>query len=766
MAGGILPNTLSGHSAQLLAARSYPAGAATCETQVCKDTAYSILHDLDLNVDPCSDFYQYTCGNWIKDHKIPDSESAVGSFNNLHNANLDDLAAMLDGSYDDLLQGVPNKETSILDMTQIDKDRENFDKIKAYYRSCMDEDTINSLGPTPIYPEISKLLSKLGFTEDFVDSRFTSDHVHQFTDALIHLGTEGVGSLISYGVGADDQSPDQNVIIIDQPSLGLPSREYYEQPDIIANYRAGLISLITAVLGEPKGDSAADNLRRDKMRENNLAMLGEVDIEYMVDRFIEFESHLAKLTLPNDQLQNPIDLYNPMSIAQLHQNYPIVDWILLLRHFTPSETSLPDRVIVSTPGFLKELTDWLINSAARDDGATTQSIREFFIIKTILANVGNVDKDTREIHRNMNSKIASGTTAPPKRSRVCVSATSNTFGQLLGRYFVMKHFGGEAQREQVSSFINNIQSTWSERLDQVDWLDAETRAKAIEKVKKINHKEAYSVVTPDVRSADSLTNYYADINIDTLNFYANQKSALLWDIKKSWSQIGQKVDKSVWHMDPHEVNAYYSPVFNEIVIPAGILQSPFYHSELPNYLNYGGIGAVIGHEFTHAFDNSGRLYDGDGKLNTWWSDTTSEAFEARSQCFIDQYNSFSIQGPNKTSHNVNGKMTLGENLADNGGVHVALTAMRKSLQANPDQNMVLPRLDTLSPEQLFFINFGRVWCSNMRPEMAVQRIRGDVHSPAKVRVNAAVQNSPEFAEAFKCVKTDQDMNPANKCSIW
>lgn len=222
----------------------------------------------------------------------------MGSFNNLHNANLDDLAAMLDGSYEDLLQGIPNKETSILDMTQIDKDRENFDKIKAYYRSCMDEDTINSLGPTPIYPELSKLLSKLGFTDDFVDSRFTSDHVPQFTDTLIHLGTEGVGSLISYGVGADDQSPDQNVIIIDQPSLGLPSREYYEQPDIIANYRAGLISLITAVLGEPKGNSAADNLRRDKMRENNLAMLGEVDIEYMIDRFIEFESHLAKLTLP------------------------------------------------------------------------------------------------------------------------------------------------------------------------------------------------------------------------------------------------------------------------------------------------------------------------------------------------------------------------------------------------------------------------------------------------------------------------------------
>lgn len=285
-------------------------------------------------------------------------------------------------------------------------------------------------------------------------------------------------------------------------------------------------------------------------------------------------------------------------MPQLHQNYPVIEWLQLLRYFTPEQVSLPERVIVVAPQFLTELTNWFINSASRDDGVTTQSLREFFIIKTILANVGNVDKNTREIYRNMNSKIASGTTAPPKRSRVCVGAASNTFDQLLGRYFVMKNFGGEPQREQVASFISNIQSTWSQRLDQVDWLDAATRTRAVDKVSKIKHKEAYSTLTPDVRSADSLANYYADIAIDTLNFYANQKSAFQWYIKKNWNQLGQKVDKSVWHMAPHEVNAYYSPVVNEIVIPAGILQSPFYHSELPSYLNYGGIGVVIGHEIT------------------------------------------------------------------------------------------------------------------------------------------------------------------------
>lgn len=287
-----------------------------------------------------------------------------------------------------------------------------------------------------------------------------------------------------------------------------------------------------------------------------------------------------------------------MTIAELHQKYPVADWLQMLRHLTPGDVSLPERVIVTAPRFLEQLTDWLVNSAIRDDGVTTQNLREYFVIKTIMANVGNVDKDTRELYRNMHSKIASGTTEPLPRSRVCVSQTSNTFGQLLGRYFVMKNFGGEPQRQQVAKFMDNIQSSWMQRLQGVDWLDYETRARAMEKVNKLKHKEAYSIVSPDNRSPESLHKYYADIQVDAKDFYSNQKSTLTWNIKKEWSKVGQKVDKNEWYMNPHEVNAYYTPTFNEIVLPAGILQSPFYHSELPQYLNYGGIGVVIGHEIT------------------------------------------------------------------------------------------------------------------------------------------------------------------------
>ncbi|KAI7885925.1 uncharacterized protein EV154DRAFT_427608 [Mucor mucedo] len=742
-------NSLTRHSANLMAR-----AGGICTTQTCKDAATSILHDLDVNVDPCSDFYQYT---------------SVGTFNNLRNDNIDGLRDILESTYEDLLAGVQSlgkSDDAFINPSQVEKDRANFNKIKAYYESCMDETTIDSLGPTPIFPSIHALIDTLGFQEN-EDGRFTTDHVRQLTEALIYLGKEGVDSLITFGVAVDDINPNQYSISVTQPSLGLPSREYYDQPEMLTNYRNGLISILSSVLGNPRDNSATEELRRIRLSENKLSALGQVEIENMVDRFIDFESRLAKITLPNDEFQNPLTLYNPMPISELHQRYPVVNWIKLFRSFLPEETSLPEHVIVVVPRFLQDLTDWLANSVNSDDGVTTQNIREFFIIKTILSNIQNVDKATRELYRNMNSKISSGTTEPPPRSRSCISQTSNTFGQLLGRYFVMKNFGGERQREQVGKFMDNIKSSWSSRLQNVDWLDSDTRTRALDKVSKLNHKEAYSIVTPDDRSPASLEEYYATIQVNPRDFFSNQKSALGWSLGKEWEQIGQAVDKNTWYMNPHEVNAYYTPTFNEIVVPAGILQSPFYNSDLPQYLNYGGIGVVIGHEITHAFDNSGRLYDGDGRLNTWWSNDTTQAFEEKSQCFINQYGKFTVDGPDSSKLNVNGKMTLGENLADNGGVNAALMSMRKSLTERPENNLALPGLENLSPEQLFFINFGRVWCSDMRPEMAVQRVRSDVHSPAKVRVNAAVQNSPEFANAFQCGGPGlKDMNPVDKCTIW
>lgn len=224
---------------------------------------------------------------------------AVGTFTNLRNANLDGLGALLQGTYDDLLQGATQQSKSLLRTEQTDKDRQNFNKLKAFYDSCLDDESINKLGPTPIYPEIARLVSKLGYQEEFFDTKFTTDSILRFTDTIIHLVTEGVSdNLFAYSVGPDDQSPEKISVTINQPSLGLPSREYYEQPEILEKYRNGLINIVMAVLGEPRNDSPTANIRREKLAEENLTMLGKVDAEAMVDRFVQFETHLAKLTLP------------------------------------------------------------------------------------------------------------------------------------------------------------------------------------------------------------------------------------------------------------------------------------------------------------------------------------------------------------------------------------------------------------------------------------------------------------------------------------
>ncbi|KAI8880647.1 zincin, partial [Backusella circina FSU 941] len=437
-------------------------------------------------------------------------------------------------------------------------------------------------------------------------------------------------------------------------------------------------------------------------------------------------------------------------------------YIYIYIYFVPQNVSIPDTVIVTTPQYFSRLNDWFSNA---DHSLQSKTLYEFFFIKATLSKIDMLDSNTREIYRIMHSKIGSGTTAPPLRVRECIGNTADLFGQMLGRYFVMLKFGGEEQRLNAAKMIDNIRSTWANRLDKIEWLDDVTRKRAVDKVNSIDHQEAYSIHTPDDRSPKALKEYYNGIIIDSGNYYENQMSGHSWFFKKEWSRVGQPVDKTKWYMDPQDVNAYYSPTSNQVVVPAGILQPPFYGDGLPEYLNYGGIGVVIGHEITHAFDNSGRLYDGGGHLSQWWTNETSDAFQEKTKCFVKQYGNFSIEGVNGTTYNVNGKLTLGENLADNGGVHAAWTAMKKTMESSPEKNLRLPGLEDLTPEQLFFINFGRVWCTNMRPQMAVQRIRSDVHSPAMVRVNAAVQNNVAFNEAFKC-GAKKPMNPEEKCLIW
>ncbi|ORX64409.1 zincin [Anaeromyces robustus] len=304
------------------------------------------------------------------------------------------------------------------------------------------------------------------------------------------------------------------------------------------------------------------------------------------------------------------------------------------------------------------------------------------------------------------------------------------------------------------------------RIPQMKWLDDKTKEYAIKKVVKMTDNIGY----PDyIMNPEKLSEDYEGFETTPNDYFTNMINFDSFSFGKNLKLFKQQYDNDRWHMTPQTINAYYYLLNNSMNFPAGIFQSPFYHSNDPDYLNYGSIGMVIGHELTHAFDNNGKNYDEDGKFSNWWSDSSLKKFEELSQCFINQYSKFYITDKYGRKYYVNGKNTLGENLADNGGLARAYEAWKISISKDPEhaveRNKALPGLSDYSYDQLFYISFGQGWCINATPEYVISKIENDVHSPAQFRVNGVVSNSEHFAKTFNCQK-NAPMNPNNKCLIW
>ncbi|KAI9256453.1 hypothetical protein BDA99DRAFT_585276 [Phascolomyces articulosus] len=737
-----------------------------CQTQACVDAAKAVKDYIDFNADPCTDFYQY---------------AYVGTFDTVNDENIDIIGDILQGTYDDLITNSKKSKENFHDIggndennDQSDIDKQNFHELQDYYNSCMDTVNIDALGATPVYPMVAKLLKTFATYSDSdnTETKFGTKHTDLLTDALIELYHHGIESVISIVIDADGKHPDENSIQISQPSLILPSKEYYEQKDTLETYRTGLVEILISMIG--KNDDTLDvpvkQLQQQKAKESNIQLLSKEQIQDMVDRAVKFEAKLASITLKEEQMQDPVKLYNPTSLAEIQENYSFINWKKLLEAFITDETLIPNTLIVTTPSYFTDLTHWFlsIDNDGQQSGVSLQTMKEYFMIKILKTWLYALDTDTRQQWRHTWAKISSGTFELSPRKRTCINNVVGSFGDMIGHYFAMRRFAGEEEeRKQVDDFVTKIHNVWLDRLDDVDWLDPETRQAAIEKVGKIKHKIAYSIASPDVRSPASLRDHYKPIKIIKKSFFANEISFMKWSTKRAWSKVGKPVDKEEWAMSPSDVNAYYSRSSNEIAVPAGILQKPFYNYEAPWYLNYGSIGAIIGHELTHAFDSAGRMYDGTGKLENWWSPETAKHFEGQSDCFVKQYNDFIVEGPNGRFVNVNGQLTLAENLADNGGIAASYQAFQKiwsEPQLSGQQHAKLPGID-LSPEELFFTSFARTWCSATRPEALVEAVYTDVHSPERYRVIGTVQNSVDFAKVFKCPQ-GSPMNPEKKCVIW
>ncbi|KAI7862202.1 hypothetical protein BDF14DRAFT_1858557 [Spinellus fusiger] len=498
------------------------------------------------------------------------------------------------------------------------------------YNSCMDEDTINSLGPTPIYKELAEIYRLFPVEEPIVFPQ----HTQIVTQALVFMLQQGIEPLQSLYVGPDDKNPNVTAINVLQPDLGLPSKEYYDKKDILLLYKTGLFPVMKRVL-EPS------RLNLDEAGKANLTLLTDIGIDTLVTHAIAVEAKIAKAMLLSQDLLDPTTTYHPMTLDQLQENYPFLHWTQFLRAFIPKEiTEDPPFLIVNAPLYQQRLVALLKT-------LTTYQLRDYFVVRHVLDKVYALDTTTRSLLQQMKGDLYSGTHQLLPRHQTCTKSTSSTFGPLAGRYFVLATLGGESERHSLEQFVTLLQSSWIQRLLDIDWLDTPTRHQAVEKMERIQSKLAYTVASPDMRSDKSLEEYTANLTV-TSSYYENQKSVTAWELEKIWRQINQPVDKRKWMMNAQDVNAYYTRTGNEVVVPAGILRSPFYDPQVPASLNYGGIGMVIGHELSHALDNAGRMYNQEGRLEQWWTNDTLQSYEKASQCYVDQYNHWTVEGENKT----------------------------------------------------------------------------------------------------------------------
>ncbi|RIA98623.1 hypothetical protein C1645_749393 [Glomus cerebriforme] len=746
-----------------------------CLTPDCVIIAAQIISDMDPTADPCDDFFQYTCGGWIQSHVIPEDKGRYSYFDSLYEDNQKLLKGILENDFESIhkfKQDLPPPSEII--------DKQNFYKLQSFYQSCMNESLINELDAEPLLPILAKILEdfpvdpkysllyNFGHLSEMEGQRGSSPNPLNLTNVLSRLSIFGIKPLFEFFVDADAKDPKNNVLYLSQSGLGLPSKEYYEEEEILSIYKDVMITLLNKALDYnnislPLNNNfnASQDIFEDILEYSTEVLLYE-EWEKNAIKIIEFEKKLAKISLSAEEFSDPEATYNNQTIVSLNRLSPSFLWSQYISSLLPpTSVGFPSRIILTSNKYFKDLSK-LVNETP------TETLQLYFIWQAIYTYADNLSENFRAPIRKLRAKIrGTDETVKPKRWEECLKSVDNTLGLMAGRYFVLKAFGGQS-KETADQIIISLKDAFIKRLPQLDWLDEETRKKAIEKVDHIIQKIGYPVKSPDTMSPQSLAEYYATIDIKEDKFFENLLSAHAWASRKKWKEVGKPVDLGQWYMTPQTVNAYYNPTANEIVFPAGILQSPFFNAKAPEYINYGAIGMVVGHELTHAFDNNGRKYDASGKLTQWWSNATIEAFKEKAQCFVYQYGNYTIDDPKGNHVNLNGVLTLGENLADNGGLKESFQAWFTRFESDKDDkynNQLLPGLQNLTREQLFYISFGRAWCSRIRPETAVERIRVDPHSPANWRVNGVLRNSNHFAETFKC-RVGSKMNPVDKCSMW
>ncbi len=578
-------------------------------------------------------------------------------------------------------------------------------KIGDAFASCMDTAAIEKRGLAVLQPQLNAIAA-------VQDKSALAPLVAQLqkleVDAFFEMGSQ-----------QDYKDATKEIAVLDQGGLGLPEKDYYLRTDpksvqIRQQYVQHLTNLLT-LMGEPASKAATD-----------------------AKAVMELETSMAKVSMGEVERRDPKNVYHVMPVDQLAAQAPILKFKEVL-----SETGVPSlpTLNVASPEFFKGLESIL-------QSADLETIKTYLRIRLVDSEAMRLPKKFDEEHFNFYGRELQGTPQQEQRSKRCVSATDSGLGEVLGKFYVAKYFAGDSKAKTLA-LVKEIEASMDQDIQQVDWMSPGTKTKAEDKLRLVANKIGYPEKWRD----------YSKLKIERDDAMGNSLRTREFDLAYQLDKIGKPVNRNEWEMSPPTVNAYYDPSMNDINFPAGILQPAFYDKTASDETNFGHIGSVVGHELTHGFDDQGRQFDGKGNLVDWWTQEDAKHFQQRADCLVKQYSSFT---PVADLH-VNGKLTLGENTADNGGLRLAFMAFMA--EAAADHVDFKQKTDSLTPLQHLFVGWGQNWCSTMRPELIRLLVQTDPHSPDRIRANAVVMNMPEFGQAFGC-KKGQPMYPAKMCRVW